>query len=355
MVMMPVTVLFGFIFLFGLCLNSNLALVLRDSSSRMRMPVALSMSTISSTTISSTQSNNMVTLKVIPGLTPELFAHPIDRRVTKQLRHIPLVEPIIRRLYSQVESGFAVDNLGSSILVGENQMPGLHLSLRKACKILDMETIPDLYVKQNPIPNAYTLAFMGRKPFIVVHTALLDLLDEDEVLAVIGHELGHLKCEHGLYITLFNLISEAVVSVTSVPLVPLFLRDLALQWQRSAELSCDRAALLATQGNVRSVASVIMKLVGGSSKNEYTKNLNLEDFLNQAEKLEAEKKISSRSGGGIVASMGSRQQTHPMPLLRASSIIEWSKSSEYRGIIARSIDSRISGISVVLPVNKTIS
>lgn len=34
---------------------------------------------------------------------------------------------------------------------------------------------------QNPVPNAYTLAIGGRKPFIVVHTALLELLEPLEV------------------------------------------------------------------------------------------------------------------------------------------------------------------------------
>ncbi len=39
----------------------------------------------------------------------------------------------------------------------------------------------DISVMQNPVPNAYTLAIGGRKPFIVVHTALLELLEPLEV------------------------------------------------------------------------------------------------------------------------------------------------------------------------------
>ena len=34
---------------------------------------------------------------------------------------------------------------------------------------------------QNPLPNAYTLAIAGRKPFIVIHTALLELLSPQEL------------------------------------------------------------------------------------------------------------------------------------------------------------------------------
>ncbi len=42
-------------------------------------------------------------------------------------------------------------------------------------------TADDSVVVQNPVPNAYTLAIGGRKPFIVVHTALLELLEPLEV------------------------------------------------------------------------------------------------------------------------------------------------------------------------------
>ena len=43
-----------------------------------------------------------------------------------------------------------------------------------------MET-PELYIRQDPTPNAYTLAIKGRKPFIVMHTSLVDTLSPAEV------------------------------------------------------------------------------------------------------------------------------------------------------------------------------
>lgn len=42
-------------------------------------------------------------------------------------------------------------------------------------------SIPVLCHVQSPVPNAYTLAIAGRKPFVVVHTALLELLEPLEV------------------------------------------------------------------------------------------------------------------------------------------------------------------------------
>jgi hypothetical protein len=61
------------------------------------------------------------------------------------------------------------------------------------CTMLELEP-PELYVRQNPSPNAYTLAISGRKPFIVVHTALLELLTPQELQAVLAHGEGGGSC-----------------------------------------------------------------------------------------------------------------------------------------------------------------
>lgn len=50
----------------------------------------------------------------------------------------------------------------------------------EAAKILNIEA-PDMYVRQSPVPNAYTLAISGKKPFVVVHTSLVELLTRKEL------------------------------------------------------------------------------------------------------------------------------------------------------------------------------
>lgn len=50
----------------------------------------------------------------------------------------------------------------------------------EAAKILNIEA-PDLYVRQSPVPNAYTLAISGKRPFVVVHTSLVELLTQTEL------------------------------------------------------------------------------------------------------------------------------------------------------------------------------
>nr|DAD30579.1 TPA_asm: hypothetical protein HUJ06_009430 [Nelumbo nucifera] len=60
------------------------------------------------------------------------------------------------------------------------QLSEIHELMVEAAKILNIEA-PDLYIRQNPVPNAYTLAISGRKPFVVVHTSLVELLTRREL------------------------------------------------------------------------------------------------------------------------------------------------------------------------------
>lgn len=64
--------------------------------------------------------------------------------------------------------------------VGVPQLPELHRLMVEAAEILKTEA-PDLYVRQSPVPNAYTLAISGKKPFVVVHTSLVELLTQKEL------------------------------------------------------------------------------------------------------------------------------------------------------------------------------
>ena len=144
--------------------------------------------------------------KVFRNLQPDMFSHPLDKQITRQLSGIPVIASLVRRSLSTVENSFVINNLETTIRVSSNQMPRLNASLMKACKILNIKTPPELYIKQNPLPNAYTLAIDGRRPFIVIHTGLMDILNAAEVEAVIGHELGHLKCWAQSYIFKLSVI-----------------------------------------------------------------------------------------------------------------------------------------------------
>ncbi len=263
------------------------------------------------------------------GLTADQFRHPLDLEATNALKQLPGLDLIVRNLLGPVaEQFFYMENIASSILVGEQQLPQLHHLLLEACRILDLEP-PQLYVRQHPVPNAYTFAMRGKQPFVVMHTSLIELLKPEEVQAVIAHELGHLKCDHGVYLTLANLLVLAAGSLPLGGLVTQGLQEQVMAWLRCAEFTCDRAALLATQ-NPQVMMSVLMKLAGGSPA--LVDHLNLDAFIAQARTYE---EISKTEMGALLRQMQTAQLTHPVPVLRAKEIDRWASSQTYQSLLQK--------------------
>ena len=262
------------------------------------------------------------------GLKADGFRHPLDLQATNTLKQLPGVDIAIRSVLGSVaEQFFYLNNIASSVLVSEKQLPDLHKLLIEACTILDLEP-PQLYVQQNPTPNAYTFAMRGKQPFVVLHTSLIEMLTPEEIQAVIAHELGHLKCEHGVYLTMVNLI---VLAANMLPpwgtVLAQSLQDQMLQWVRCAEFSCDRAALLAIQ-DPKVVMSVLMKLAGGSPT--LAPQLNLDAFIEQAKAYDA---VGTDSLGELLQAAQTAQLTHPVPVIRAREIDRWASSAEYQSIL----------------------
>ncbi|QUS61566.1 M48 family metallopeptidase [Synechocystis sp. PCC 7338] len=262
------------------------------------------------------------------GLKADHFRHPLDQMATTNLKQIPGLDLMVRGLLGSVaEKFFALNNLAASVRVGEKQLPHLYQLLLDACKILDLEA-PELYIQQNPQPNAYTFAMRGKKPFMVMHTSLVDMLTPAEIQAVMAHELGHLKCEHGVYLTLANIM---VLAAGLIPnwgaVLTQSLQSQMLEWVRCAEFSCDRAALLAVQDS-KVVMSVLMKLAGGSP--QLAPLLNLDAFIDQVREYD---RLGEDEMGAMLKNLQTQNLTHPVPVLRAREIDRWSDSQTYQNLL----------------------
>ncbi|KAL4352913.1 hypothetical protein GQ457_06G034090 [Hibiscus cannabinus] len=267
---------------------------------------------------------------VFRDLDADDFRHPLDKQNTLLLRAIPGLNEIGRVILGTVtEQIMLLENIGSSVLVSENQLSELHKLMIEAAGILNIEP-PDLYVRQSPVPNAYTLAISGKKPFGIIHTSLVELLTRKELQAVLAHELGHLKCDHGVWLTFANLLTLGAYSLPGLGgFIAQRLEEQLIRWLRAAELTCDRAALLVAQ-DPKVVISVLMKLAGGCPS--MADQLNVDAFLEQARSYE---KASSSPIGWYIRNAQTRQLSHPLPVLRAREIDEWSRSREYGNLLKR--------------------
>ncbi|KAJ9152733.1 hypothetical protein P3X46_026265 [Hevea brasiliensis] len=269
---------------------------------------------------------------VFRDLDADDFRHPLDKQNTLLLRAIPGLNELGKALLgSMTEQIMLLENIGTSVLVSKTQLSELHQLMTEAAEILNLEA-PDLYVRQSPVPNAYTLAISGKKPFVVVHTSLVELLTRKELQAVLAHELGHLKCDHGVWLTFANILTLGAYTVPGLGrLIAQSLEEQLFRWLRAAELTCDRAALLVAQ-DPKVVISVLMKLAGGSPS--IADQLNVDAFLEQARSYD---RASSSPVGWYIRNAQTRQLSHPLPVLRAREIDEWSRSQEYRTLLKRAI------------------
>lgn len=265
----------------------------------------------------------------ITGLRADQFRHPLDLEATRTLQQLPGLDVLVRMVVAPLaESFFHLENLASGLQVSDRQLPSLHAALVEACQILDLE-VPQLYVRQNPVPNAYTFAMRGKRPFIVIHTALLELLTPAETQAVIAHELGHLKCDHSLYLTVANLITLAASQLPFGEGLSQGLQNQLMEWVRCAEFTCDRAALLVAQ-DPRIVASLLMKLCGGSPS--LVAELSVEAFIDQARAYDD---LSQDALGDALKQLRTQGLTHPVPVLRAREIDRWASSQAYYALVKK--------------------
>ncbi|KAL7497170.1 hypothetical protein ACHAWT_008090 [Skeletonema menzelii] len=280
------------------------------------------LSTPSATTTTSSRDSRRN--KILKGIDASQFRHPLDRDLTNFFSKAPLsnvATSAIQRSLSIVEQGVRLDLLSSSVKVSPNQMPELHESIQEAASILDMGVVPSF----TPQANAYTLALQNQdknKPAIVVVTsALLDRCSDEEVQAIIGHELGHLKCSHSLYLTLGGLASTPL---RALPLVGSQADKLLQEWRLAAEYSCDRAALLVSQ-DVSVVAGAMLKLFAGTSR-----ATNTEAFIDQSREYE---QLLKDANPLVKASIRRQQRTHPLPVKRVGELEKWFESDEYKAIV----------------------
>lgn len=262
------------------------------------------------------------------------YVHPADSKALAALRAIPGIDSAVKKLLEVTgESAIRVTFMASAVKVTPQQCPDLHAKLQIACTTLGVP-LPDLYIQQNPVVNAFTGGV--EKPIIVLHSSLVERLNEEETLAVLAHEVGHIHAEHVLYLTAAQLIlAVATIPLASLPIAGILkevltaaMRGALLAWMRRAELSCDRAALLVVQ-DPHVVGRTMMKLAGGT----FASKINYDLFLEQAR--EFEKNYDKNKLDKFWADIINAGLSHPFPIWRVSEILKWVESGEYAEILKR--------------------
>ncbi|PJN26779.1 M48 family metallopeptidase [Kitasatospora sp. CB02891] len=262
-----------------------------------------------------------------PEISTRAWEHPADRSGLVALRRLSGFDDILKKLAGLVsERSVRLLFLATAVKTSERQFPELYDMVRDAAYVLDLEKVPDLYVTQDPKVNAYCIGM--DTPVIVVTTGLIDLMDEEELRAVIGHEVGHAMSGHAVYQTMLLILTNLAARIGWLPLGNLAITAVITalkEWFRKAELSSDRAGLLAGQDLQASMRG-LMKLAGGANMAE----MNVDAFLEQA----AEYDKAGDLRDSVLKLLQVLPQTHPFAVVRVAQLKKWAESEDYRSILA---------------------
>jgi Zn-dependent protease with chaperone function len=243
------------------------------------------------------------------------------------LRKVPGFDLLLRKVIGFVgERGLRYLYLGSSVRVGPKQFPIIDRVFTECLETLDIKERPELYVSQTPHVNAGAIGV--DKPFIVLNSATVQLLTEEELRFVLGHELGHVLSDHVLYKTMFHLLLRFGVGAAIIPFGGLALAAVLAalgEWHRKSEISCDRSGLLCTQ-DAPVAYGTLMKLAGGGASSQ----TNVEAFLEQAHEYEAGGTVVD----GVFKFLNLIGSEHPLHALRVLEMKRFFEGDNYAQILA---------------------
>ncbi len=268
--------------------------------------------------------------RTFPQIAGVSWEHPADRAALQALRSVPGFDEVVRKVVAVLggEQGIRLLFQANAVRVGPAQFPRLWTTHVEVVTTFDWPKVPELYVSQTPVFNAG--AYGVDNPFVVLHSAALELLDDDELRVLISHEVGHVVSGHSLYRTIAEILLTVSLSalpfLAGVALLPI--RLAILEWSRKAELSADRAGLLGGQ-DVLASQRLFMRMAGGSRGQMMAGQMSLDAFMAQANEY-----LASNQGLDVVYKiLNTLALSHPMHTVRAAELQQWVAAGEYDRIV----------------------
>ena len=164
--------------------------------------------------------------------------------------------------------------LSNSLRVSKKSAPEIYKSFihcQNALGLEDKQILPFIYNSHEV--NAYC-SYNGNEIVIGLSSQLIKLMSTDELIFVIGHELGHALYEH-FRLPAFGLSQGSISASRSLQL---------MSWSRKAEISADRAGLICCN-NINAATSAFIKLSSGLGEPHIS--LDIDDFVSQLDLIES--------------------------------------------------------------------
>ena len=254
----------------------------------------------------------------------------LEQQLTGQIYaalHGELVEKIIS-LSSFDQSGHGLRSAmeGHSFKVEKRLMSHLHDLLYGVKEKLGFADPVDFYITGDSTVNAWTIAAAreGEPHIVNINSALINLMTDDELRFVIGHELGHLMNRNTEMLRLIGFVFPH----GTVP--PLVLQYKIRLWEQLAELTADRYGYMAVE-NLEACLSAFFKMTSGLdiSKINMQVDAYLEENLKHLEYFINDKGLS--------------RDTHPVNPIRVQSLNLYATSPDEK-VLAEKMDEIIGAL-----------
>lgn len=233
--------------------------------------------------------------------------------------------PVLDRLLMQYDDFMTMQLALNGIEVRPGQFPDLEQlesAVTDCIRILGFDERelprPRTYVVGEEGLNAYTTNFV--EPVIVLHSELLRRNPTPaEMRFIIGHEMGHILCEHVDLQTLFQMILKASELLGPLALI---LEAPYYEWAHETERICDRVGLICCQDLEVAELTLIRVMSGLDCRT--VGQLDADVFLQQGEGLDLS--IPSEIAVGIRHKL----QTHPFLRERVVALRAYAASEKYK-------------------------
>lgn len=190
--------------------------------------------------------------------------------------------------------------VANSVQLNSILAPRLYNICREISDYLEFHEKVDFYLASSHEVNAFSINGFGFAPHIICLTSsLVNMISDDELRFVIGHEIGHLIFEHSKLDIVYHIMSNRDDDEMNWLLYYNFTR-----WRKYAEISSDRIGYLVCP-DPKVIGKLFFKFAAGLS--EDVLNFDVDEYLKQMVRLKE-------------LAYGDFFATHPNNLVRIKSL-----------------------------------